>query len=455
MSYFTKEQEEKAVALILKECNSCDDGNENGSGARNMAYVERDDDGYIIVNGSRPPTSTEGIFDDENGGNSSVQTTAKARHWSMPPSIGYLTKLRKLTVYHCKSLPIEIVYLSESLQEIAFHFCDELDFDALPQEFNSLHQLIDFRIHGRTVKPQRILPIHRLQTFSNLRYLYYRGGASTDLVDTEKKQTNLFLHPNTDIANANFRLIQDLLRDEIKFKKSLEILEIEGGDLDEYTVASLFSLVLPQYPNLKRLILPNNKIRTLSPIIAQQPPVIPSTVRLKCFYLMGNPVLDASPNGNLLPIIREKKNLQRLLSLFEELSSLGHGITESSLCTTKMLLALDLNDGGKILLSERFKPIPLSVWPIVLERVSQRKGYYESTNVLFHLLRNGPALGKRTKTVSPSRVSPLLIAAANEAIPTAYSVVGLSPLSKFSPSCAIITSRSVEMTTRKRKISMP
>ncbi len=342
MAYFTKEQEEQAVALILKECNSCDDGDDSGNGARSMAYVERDDEGYVI--GLMDLGLRQGprvSLNDENA-NSSVQTTMEAIHWSMPPSIGYLTRLRKLTIYHCKSLPVEIVYLQESLQEIAFHFCDELDFDIMPQEFNSLHKLIDFRIHGRTAKPERILPIHRLQTFSNLRYLYYRGGTSTDPIGTEKRHKDLILHPNIDIANANFRLIQDLLRNEIKFKKSLEILEIEGGGLDEYTVASLFSLVLPQYPSLKRLILPNNKIRTLSPIIAQQPPVVPSTVRLKCFYLMGNPVLDASPNGNQLPIIREKKNLQRLLSLFEELSSLGHGITESSLCTTEMLLALGM-----------------------------------------------------------------------------------------------------------------
>ncbi len=343
MSYFTKEQEEQAVALILKECNSCD---ENGSGARNMAYVERDDEGYVVglvdLGLLHVPRVSS---DDENGSNASVQTTMKAGHWSMPPAIGYLTRLQKLTVYHCKSLPIEIIHLSDSLQEIAFHFCDELDFDALPQEFNCLHQLIDFRIHGRTAKSQRILPIHRLKTFSNLRYLYYRGGTLTDSMDNKKERTALMRNPAMEIANANFRLIQDLLSDEIKFKNSLEILEIEGGDLDEYTVASVLSLVLPLYPNLKHLILPNNKIRSLGPIIAQQPPVVPSSVRLKCFYLMGNPVLDAkiaTPNSQLLPRQPEDKNLLCLLSLYEELSSLGHGITESSLCTTEMLLALGM-----------------------------------------------------------------------------------------------------------------
>ena len=108
------------------------------------------------------------------------------------------------------------------------------------------------------------------------------------------------------------------------------------------------------------------------------------------------------------------------------------------------------------MLSERFKPIPLSVWPVVLERVNQRKGYYDSTNVLYHLLRNGPAFGKRNKNYngsSPRDYSPINAALdADEMIAS----VRIPPLSKFSPSFA--TPEAVSMddrTPRKRKISMP
>ena len=148
--------------------------------------------------------------------------------------------------------------------------------------------------------------------------------------------------------NANTCLIQDLLSEGIRFRESLEILEIEGGNLTEFTVASIFSEVLPKYPKLNRLILPNNKIRSLAPIIAQQPLKISSTVRLRCLYLMGNPILDTgnicspelSPNNSLLPLWPEQLNLLRILSLYEEITSLGHGITESCLCRTEILLAL-------------------------------------------------------------------------------------------------------------------
>ncbi len=341
MTYFTKEQEEKAVALILEDCNRCENHDKS---SRSMSYVERDEEGYVVGLVDLGRRQIQRTFSDEkNVGNqpfSHKEKMAKTRHWCMPPSIGYLTRLRKLTLYHCKSLPREIVHLSESLQEIAFHFCDELDFDAIPPEFEFLGKMIDFRIHGRTATTQRILPIHRLWNFSSLRYLYYRGGSCIDLDTTQDiDKTNGILQNRTqEIFRRNSRLIQDLSSDCIKFKNSLEILEIEGGDLNEFSVAEIFSIVLPRYPKLKRLIFPNNQIRSLAPIISQQVLEVPSAIRLKCFYLVGNPVLDvASPYEK---VKLEQRNLLRLLTQYEEIMCVGHGITESGLCTTEMLLAL-------------------------------------------------------------------------------------------------------------------
>jgi len=376
MPYFTIEQEKKAVALILGACNSFGhNSSNNGNEIRNMSYVEYDDEGYVISLvdlGLKRFSIVDSSNDEEENSHSKEQptTTMEPRHWSMPPAIGYLTRLRKLTVYHCKSLPREIMHLSESLQEIAFYFCDELDFDTLPPEFESLEQLTAFRIHGRmaTVSKssfqQRILPIHRLQNFSNLRYLYYRGGGHSTLDDEsssmnseetrEEKFRNMMFRAiglSTSSTDANSCLIKDLMSEQVKFKNSLEILEIEGGNLTEFAVAELFSQILPQYPNLKRLILPNNKIKSLAPIIAQHTDMVPPTIRLRCFYLMGNPILDdpelsrsPSPNNvDQLPMLKqEQANLLKLLSRYEEITSLGHGITESSLCTTELLLALGM-----------------------------------------------------------------------------------------------------------------
>ena len=125
-------------------------------------------------------------------------------------------------------------------------------------------------------------------------------------------------------------------------------------------------------------------------------------------------------------------------------------------CKHFFSVSLDLNAGGKVLLSNRFKPIPLSVWPIVLERANQRKGYFESTNVLYYLLRNGPAMGKRqewaTKPESSFCSPPQTTAVdVEDVIGDFNSAVEGSPIVRFQPSCAFV----IPTASRKRKMSMP
>jgi hypothetical protein len=116
---------------------------------------------------------------------------------------------------------------------------------------------------------------------------------------------------------------------------------------------------------------------------------------------------------------------------------------------------LDLNDGGKVLLSERFETIPLSVWPAVLERVNQRKGYYESTNVLYHLLRNGPAMGKRYES-KPTYCFPPVSSTNADAVAAIDAIIGApgAPVAHYIAGRVAVTPMTPTM-MRKRKISMP
>jgi len=241
--------------------------------------------------------------------------------------------------------------------------------DTLPRELGNLYNLKDVRIHGDTAM-KRIIPC--IQNIPNLRYFYYRSVNGHDM------------------CMIRDNLVYDLLDERVQFKNSLEILDIEGGDLIEEDVAAIFSKVLPQYPKLQRIFIPKNLIRSLGCIVQAQPDVIPPSIRLRRLNLLGNPVLSLSEDNE-----QEQQNLLRLVTLHEELASLGRGITESGLCTTETLLTLDLNDGGRVLLSKRFQPIPLSVWSLVFERANRLQGYHPNTNVVYHLLRNGPSLGKR------------------------------------------------------------
>ncbi|KAG7354824.1 hypothetical protein IV203_004180 [Nitzschia inconspicua] len=352
----TTQQQEYAAAVIFSVCNI----DATSRGNLPEAYVERDGDGNVIalVDLGQETSTTTG------------KDTEPISHWDMPPAIGELQNLQKLAIYNCRSLPPSIGNLTQ-LKELSLHFCSQMR--SLPPEMANLYNLQDVRIHGDTAM-NRLIPC--LQMLPNLRFLYYRSMNGMD---------KFMLREN---------LIDDLLDPSVRFKKSLEILDIEGGDLLEEDVAKIFSKVLPQYPKLQRIFIPNNLIRSLTPIIKAQPKVIPPTIRLRQLNLLGNPVLHRTfVERDDVPI--EQANLLRLVALHEELVNLGRGITESEVCTTETLLMLDLNEGGRVLLSKRFRPIPLSVWPIVLERANRMQGYHPSNNIVYHLLRHGPALGKR------------------------------------------------------------
>jgi Leucine-rich repeat (LRR) protein len=352
----TTQQQEYAAETVLSVSNV--DAASRGNLA--SSYVERDGEGNVI-----------GLVDlGQETSTITGKDTEPIIHWDMPDEIGELQNLQKLAVYNCRSLPPSIGNLSQ-LRELSLHFCSQMR--SLPAEIANLYNLQDVRIHGDTAM-NRIIP--RLRTLPNLRFLYYRSINGMD---------KFMLREN---------LVGDLLDPYVRFKDTLEILDIEGGDLLAEDVADLFSKVLPQYPNLQRVFIPNNLIRSLTPILKVQPKVIPPTVRLRQLNLLGNPVL----NRTFLEkedLSMEQANLLKLVTLHEELVNLGRGITESDLCTTETLLMLDLNEGGRVLLSKRFRPIPLSVWPIVLERASLLQGYHPNTNILYHLLRHGPAWGKR------------------------------------------------------------
>ena len=352
----TVDQQEMAAATILSVCN-IDAANR---GNLTEAYVERDGDGNTIsLHGLGQETST-----------TTGKDTEPNFHWDMPDTIGELNHLQSLAVYNCRSLPPSMGNLT-NLRELSLHFCSQMA--TLPLELGNLLNLTDVRIHGDTAM-HRIIPCIRM--LPNLKFLYYRSVNGAD---------KCMLREN---------MVQDLLDPHVQFKQSLEILDIEGGDLLEDDVAELFAKVLPEYPNLQRIFIPKNLIRALTPILKAQPDVIPPTIRLRQLNLLGNPVLNCTFIEEK-DVPAEQASLLKLVTLHEELSSLGRGITESPLCTTPTLLTLDLNEGGRVLLSKRFRPIPLSVWPIVLERANQLQGYHPNTNIIYHLLRNGPALGKR------------------------------------------------------------
>ena len=206
----TTQQQEYAADAVLSVCNV--DATSRGNLA--SSYVERDGDGNVIglVDLGQEMSTTTG------------KDTEPIIHWDMPDEIGELQNLQKLAVYNCRSLPPSIGNLSQ-LRELSLHFCSQMR--SLPTEMANLYNLQDVRIHGDTAM-NRIIPCFR--TLPNLRFLYYR---SVNGMDKSMLRENM---------------VEDLLDPYVPFKDSLEILDIEGGDLLEKDVADIFSKVLPGYP---------------------------------------------------------------------------------------------------------------------------------------------------------------------------------------------------------------
>ena len=109
-----------------------------------------------------------------------------------------------------------------------------------------------------------------------------------------------------------------------EFARNIRNRTIEGTWLSEFTVAKIFSKVLPEYPKLQRLdstrlVLPNNKIKSLTRLRSSNNVLLwfhLRTVRLRCLNLLGNPVLStatATTTGTItndeLLLRRERRDL--------------------------------------------------------------------------------------------------------------------------------------------------
>lgn len=163
-----------------------------------------------------------------------------------------------------------------------------------------------------------------------------------------------------------------------EFARNIRNRTIEGTWLSEFTVAKIFSKVLPEYPKLQRLdstrvAQQQNQVVDSTPIIEQRPLVIPPTYRtVAMFKFVGESRFvycycyyywyyyerrAAATTWKERPAL-----LWLLLYLHEKITSLGHGIAESALyCTTEMLLALGTCVPSRVLLRIRTSYITCSL----------------------------------------------------------------------------------------------
>ena len=150
--------------------------------------------------------------------------------------------------------------------------------------------------------------------------------------------------------------------------------------------------MLPNCPRLKSINIKTNNISSLANLNRLAP--MGQSSKIREFRIDGNPVWKNAKDDDrdaLLHFVRSNPELGHLGDAFD--------FAESDLYTPLTEHYLDLNRAGRILLSGNVsRPgIPLSVWPIVLERANrifQNNGHSRQSNVLYNLL-HGPAFRAR------------------------------------------------------------
>ena len=162
---------------------------------------------------------------------------------------------------------------------------------------------------------------------------------------------------------------------------TLQTLDLSNNGLENDDLTKL-SRILCKCPNLLDIDISQNCITRLDLPGSMFPPS-----RLRQLDMDDNPVVYD-------PAEEDISCLLRLVDSHPELGYVGFGVMKSALCSPQVQYVLDLNRCGRVLLKGG-GGIPLSVWPVVLERAIQDENFDSSdsrrTSVLYQLLK-GPAL---------------------------------------------------------------
>lgn len=305
--------------------------------------------------------------------------------YNVPADIIRLTRLKKLTVWFgCQSFHIDSL---QKLHHLKFQFLHDGLFENFPNPEMRLQNLKNLTLDNCSIQS------------SSLPFFRWVAGGLPNL-----EHLRIFKEPDDDdiICNKN-ALIKNALRNyDWCFAEGLKTLELIGIGLDNDDFEFLFLDVIPRkFPNLLSLVLRNNNIQSIQTSLLERikndTTGIVSRSMLRRLDLHLNPIESDIENG----IFEEKESILSLLNIFKKIYFLGfHLALEDNLpdfCEVQHALAI--NHAGRYLLEKRGEndpPIPLSLWPLILEKALTARWSHRATG-LNHMLRYGPALAGRTE----------------------------------------------------------
>lgn len=296
--------------------------------------------------------------------------------YELPTDIIRLQMLRSLSIRDCKSISSQIRNLSHVFY-LSFDKSSQLLNENFP-EYLEVPNLTDLFIHRCAIqRPSPFLNWFAQQLPKLAAFGLFRVERSTSVP------------------------VLDLICSVRSYHQMIS-LTMEHCELREKELGQIL-LQLRNLRNIKYIYLGHNKIesvRTIVDFIHQPKASFVVSKSIQTLDLSDNPIMDIM-NGSPT----EKKAFLSLLEAFKTIHTLGYHASREPY-DSDIKYALRINHAGRILIEDDGSntnssdgsgnciPLPLSIWPLVLER-SYIQSPDSSASGLFYLLRNGPALANR------------------------------------------------------------
>jgi hypothetical protein len=294
----------------------------------------------------------------------------------LPPIIIRLEMLQNLMVANCRSLPAELSKL-QHLQTLYLTRCCELVLNfPVQMELRNLKyfRLTLTRIPESTSSPFFVWLTTKLPNLHDLHFLCLYGGEIRPLFMT-----------------VNEKRFQDNL-----LTICMGFCSFEEEPTPVVTrFDTIISKIHPRFPNLRSIQLDYNGIESIQPIVEkfETEQKVPSSLRVLSLYV--NPVLK-----NIKDDPKERAAAMSLLKICNTIYSLGGRIKEDY--PSDIEYELRINHAGRNAVAVNDdRPIPISLWPTILERAYENSHQIYEYNSekkekdatgLYYLLREGPAL---------------------------------------------------------------
>lgn len=272
------------------------------------------------------------------------------------------TSLKKLSLHlgwnrrHEGNFEIPLPFVEGLKRNISLQ---TIEIDGVPEDWptNILHSLTDHP---------------KLHTLSAKKWLW--GEASFHALDSLLRSPKCVLRV-LDISYPDLitrKIDCDCLAESMKSSHSVQRIKLRYIGVDDFEFSKLWN-ALSGWPRLTEVDVTGNNIASLSALQS-----LSFTARLERLDLTHNPILNSDQQVN---------DVVKLLKSHYELKCLGEQFQNSKINSPNCQHMLDLNGCGRVLFRDGFE-VPISIWPIVLERANRlfRESPKRQANVNYHLL---------------------------------------------------------------------